>query len=48
VLKKKKIGIGSIRAFETLCPFIRPLDTLIQTASPIPLFGQSLLTIVEL
>jgi hypothetical protein len=47
ILRRKKIGLGSIRAFEALCPIIRPLDTLIQTASPVPLFGQSLLAVIE-
>jgi SAM-dependent methyltransferase len=47
ILRKRKIGLGSIRAFEALCPIVRPLDQLLQTASPVPLFGQSLLTVLE-
>lgn len=46
VLKRKMIGLDSIRTFELLCPYIKKIDNFLHSKMKIPL-GQSLLIIIE-
>jgi SAM-dependent methyltransferase len=47
VLKKSEIGMGAVRSFELLCPFLRHIDDFIGGTLRVPL-GQSLLYVMEL
>jgi SAM-dependent methyltransferase len=44
VLGKSKIGAGNVKAFERLCPFIRPVDDFVQSNLRFPM-GNSLLAV---
>jgi SAM-dependent methyltransferase len=46
ILKKKNIGLGSIQAFEKLCPWISGADDFIHRTLKLPI-GQSLLFVLE-
>lgn len=46
ILRKESIGTGSIRAFETLCPFLSPIDDFIHQSISLPV-GQSLIAVME-
>lgn len=46
LLKKKNIGTGNMKAFELLCPFIRPLDDFVHKVLRLPL-GNSLLAVYK-
>lgn len=46
ILRKENIGEGSIRAFESLCPVLRPIDDFIHQSISLPL-GQSLIVVME-
>jgi hypothetical protein len=46
ILRKKSLGLGSIAAFERICPFVAPLDDFLHGALRLPL-GQSLLAVLE-
>lgn len=47
LLGRKQIGSGNIRAFETLCPMIRPVDDFLHHRLRVPL-GNSLLAVYKL
>ncbi|OFZ54252.1 MAG: hypothetical protein A2428_08375 [Bdellovibrionales bacterium RIFOXYC1_FULL_54_43] len=46
VLKRSSIGMDAIRGFETLCPFLSPIDDFCHEKLKLP-FGQSLLAVLE-
>lgn len=47
ILKKKSIGLNSIRSFELICPYIKSIDNFLHEKLKLPL-GQSLLIIIEI
>lgn len=46
ILRKKEIGMGSIAAFEALCPWLSPIDDFVHERLRLPM-GQSLLAVAE-
>ena len=46
ILKKKKIGMGSVKTFETICPWFRDMDDFIHVHFKLPL-GQSILSVIQ-
>jgi SAM-dependent methyltransferase len=46
ILGKSQIGMGSIDAFERLCPIVSPIDDLLHKHLKLPM-GQSLVSVVE-
>ena len=46
LLKKESIGVGSIRAFERICPWVSKIDDVLHQKLSLPI-GQSLLCVLE-
>lgn len=46
ILKKSKIGLGSVRTFETICPWFRDIDDFLHVRLKLPL-GQSILSVIR-
>jgi hypothetical protein len=46
VLRRRQLGSGAVRAFEQLCPVIRPVDDALHRLLPLPL-GQSVIAVWE-
>lgn len=46
VLKKRKIGLGSVKTFETICPWFRDIDDFVHVKLKLPI-GQSILSVIQ-